>query len=142
MVAAIVHTGRKKYRKNGLSPVKTRQIMKIKKEPGAPDSFYDLVYRIARSIPRGRVTTYGAIAEAAGTRLSARMVGWAMNAAHRTKPPVPAHRVVNRKGVLTGKHHFPTPELMAQLLENEGVRIINDTVADFQQLFWSPPVKQ
>lgn len=118
------------------------QKMTEKKAAGSPLTFYETVFRIAKSIPRGRVTTYGAIAEAAGTRLSARMVGWAMNAAHNTWPPVPAHRVVNRNGILTGKHHFATPTLMQELLENEGVRVNNDIVVDFKKLFWDPAVKK
>ncbi|HUX83746.1 MAG TPA: MGMT family protein [Chitinophagaceae bacterium] len=104
-------------------------------------SFFEAVFRIARQIPKGRVTTYGAIAESAGTRLSARMVGWAMNSSHRSRPPVPAHRVVNRNGMLTGKNHFGTPTLMQELLEQEGVRVKNDTVVDFRKLFWDPSVK-
>jgi methylated-DNA-protein-cysteine methyltransferase-like protein len=113
--------------------------MEKKKENGS-DSFFEAVFRIARTIPRGRVTTFGAIAEAAGTRLSARMVGWAMNAAHSSTPRVPAHRVVNRNGMLTGKNHFASPTLMQELLESEGIRIKNDTVVDFEKLFWNPPV--
>ncbi|MHB1921697.1 MAG: MGMT family protein [Chitinophagaceae bacterium] len=101
-------------------------------------SFFDDVYSLVREIPPGRVTTYGAIAEACGTRLSARMVGWAMNAAHQGIFPVPAHRVVNRVGLLTGKHHFATPTLMQELLEQEGIRVSNDQVVDFKQIFWKP----
>ena len=102
------------------------------------DSFFEVVYQIVRKIPRGRVTSYGAIAEYAGIRLSARMVGWAMNAAHVASPPIPAHRVVNRNGMLTGKHHFATPTLMEDLLKSEGVRIKNDSVVDFEKRFWDP----
>ncbi|MGX5819932.1 MGMT family protein [Chitinophaga lutea] len=104
---------------------------------GAPD-FISAVFAIARRIPRGRVTSYGAIAESAGIRLSARMVGWAMHAAGRAHPPVPAHRVVNSKGLLTGKHHFATPTLMQELLEKEGVTVVNDQVRDFSKHFWDP----
>jgi methylated-DNA-protein-cysteine methyltransferase-like protein len=93
---------------------------------------------VARQIPKGRVTSYGAIAACLGTRLSARMVGWAMNSAGNAKPKVPAHRVVNRNGMLTGQHHFATPELMQQLLEKEGVKVKNDAVVDFKKLFWNP----
>jgi methylated-DNA-protein-cysteine methyltransferase-like protein len=106
---------------------------------GAKDSsFIEWVHDIARQIPLGRVTSYGAIAACLGTRLSARMVGWAMNASHLAESPVPAHRVVNRNGLLTGKHHFDPPEKMQQLLENEGVAVKNDKVVDFSRLFWDP----
>ncbi len=102
------------------------------------DSFFELVYDVVRKIPNGKVTSYGAIAEFLGTRLSARMVGWAMNAAHRVHPPVPAHRVLNRNGLLTGKHHFHHPDLMQELLENEGHTIIDDQVQNFEKVFWQP----
>lgn len=101
-------------------------------------SFFKDVYDVVRQIPKGRVTSYGAIAAYLGTKLSARMVGWAMNAAHIAKPKVPAHRVVNRNGMLTGKHHFPTPTLMEELLKKEKVEVNNDTVVDFEKLFWNP----
>ena len=99
-------------------------------------SYFDLVYAVARKIPRGRVTNYGAIADYLALG-AARMVGWALNHCHGMGD-VPAHRVVNRKGELSGRHHFEPPTLMAQLLENEGVRIENDCVADFKTLFWNP----
>ncbi len=102
------------------------------------DSFFTLVYVIVRQIPRGRVTSYGAIAAALGTRLSARMVGWAMNGAGRVKPKVPAHRVVNRVGLLSGKMHFAYPEQMQELLEKEGIKIKNDQVQNFKEKFWDP----
>jgi len=102
------------------------------------ESFFEMVYQVARQIPKGRVTSYGAIAACLGTKLSARMVGWAMNGAHHAKPKVPAHRVVNRNGMLTGKHHFSAPGLMQQLLEKEGVKVNNDTVVDFKNKFWDP----
>jgi methylated-DNA-protein-cysteine methyltransferase-like protein len=102
------------------------------------ESFFDLVYQIVRQIPAGRVTSYGAIAACLGTKLSARMVGWAMNSAHNPALNVPAHRVVNRNGMLTGKHHFATPDTMQQLLEQEGVAVKDDTVADFKNRFWDP----
>lgn len=102
------------------------------------NSFFELVYEVARQIPKGRVTSYGAIAACLGTRLSARMVGWAMNGAHRVKPAVPAHRVVNRNGMLTGKHHFHPPSKMQALLEKEGVRVKKDTIVDFRDVFWDP----
>lgn len=101
-------------------------------------SFFDNVYDVARQIPRGRVTSYGAIAKCLGTKLSARMVGWAMNGAGNLKPKVPAHRVVNRNGMLTGKHHFNPPDLMQQLLEKEGIKVKKDTVVDFEKIFWDP----
>lgn len=101
-------------------------------------SFFSLVYDIARQIPKGRVTSYGAIAAALGAKSSARMVGWAMNNAHAMKPAVPAHRVVNRQGLLTGKMHFSTPETMQRALEKEGIKVVNDQVQDFKKLFWDP----
>lgn len=96
------------------------------------------MYDVVRLIPKGRVTSYGAIAQYLGTRLSARMVGWAMNAAHHAKPKVPAHRVVNRNGMLTGKHHFSTPTLMEELLLKEKILVKNDKIVDFQKKFWDP----
>jgi methylated-DNA-protein-cysteine methyltransferase-like protein len=101
-------------------------------------SFIEWVHDIARQIPSGRVTSYGAIAACLGTRLSARMVGWAMNASHLAEKPVPAHRVVNRNGMLTGKLHFNPPEKMEKLLKNEGVSVKDDKVEDFKKLFWDP----
>jgi methylated-DNA-protein-cysteine methyltransferase related protein len=102
------------------------------------ESFFELVYQVARQIPRGRVTTYGAIAVCLGTKLSARMVGWAMNGAGKVRPKVPAHRVINRNGMLSGKHHFSPPGQMQVLLEKEGIKIKDDTVVDFARLFWDP----
>lgn len=101
------------------------------------ESFFEAVYAIVRQIPKGRVTSYGAIAAALGTRSSARMVGWAMNASHILKG-IPAHRVVNRKGLLTGKMHFAYPDQMQELLEKEGVKVIEDEVQDFEKRFWNP----
>ncbi len=100
-------------------------------------SFFESVYDVVRLIPKGRVTSYGAIARYLGSGGSARMVGWAMNAAHAL-PDVPAHRVVNRNGMLSGKAHFSTPERMQELLEAEAVTVINDQVQLFDQLFWDP----
>lgn len=100
-------------------------------------SFFEKVYEVAREIPYGRVTSYGAIAEFLGSKGSARMVGWAMNACHN-RPDVPAHRVVNRNGLLTGKHHFPGTNLMQQLLESEGITIQNNQIQDFSLVFWHP----
>ncbi len=101
------------------------------------DSFFERVYAIVRQIPYGRVTSYGAIAKALGTTRSARMVGWAMNASHGLED-VPAHRVVNRKGLLTGKHHFDGTYLMQQLLESEGVSIKDNQIVDLEKYFWEP----
>ncbi len=104
------------------------------KQPGRPDFFRD-VYEVVKLIPRGRVTSYGAIAAYLGTKMSARMVGWAMNGA---PAGVPAHRVVNRNGLLTGKHHFATPHTMQNLLEEEGIQVVNDQIVDFKRHFWDP----
>jgi methylated-DNA-protein-cysteine methyltransferase-like protein len=101
------------------------------------DSFFERVYVIVRQIPYGRVTSYGAIAKALGTARSARMVGWAMNASHGLED-VPAHRVVNRKGLLTGKHHFEGTNLMQQLLESEGIKIQNNQIIDLEKYYWEP----
>ncbi len=104
-----------------------------------PDTlnFFERVYQVAAQIPYGRVTSYGAIAKFLGAARSSRMVGWAMNGAGN-RPEVPAHRVVNRIGLLTGKHHFPQTNLMEQLLENEGVAVKDDKVIDFKDHFWDP----
>lgn len=101
-------------------------------------SFFENVYDVVRQIPAGRVTSYGAIAGYLGLRGSARMVGWAMNAAHTQVNDVPAHRVVNRNGQLTGKHHFGGLLIMQQLLESEGIEIENNGVKKFNELFWNP----
>jgi methylated-DNA-protein-cysteine methyltransferase related protein len=101
-------------------------------------SFFEDVYAVVRQIPKGRITSFGAIANYLGTKLSARMVGWAMNGAHCVSPKVPAHRVVNRNGMLSGKAHFATPTLMEELLLKEKIKIENDTVVDFEGLFWDP----
>lgn len=102
------------------------------------DSFFDQVYEIVRLIPKGRVTTYGAIAKALGTAKSSRLVGNAMMLAHDPGLNVPAHRVVNRNGLLTGRHHFDTPSQMRELLEKDGVVVLNDQVQGFEQVFWDP----
>lgn len=101
-------------------------------------SFFEAVYQIVRLIPAGRVTSYGAIAAALGSKKSARMVGWAMNSSHGVQPPIPAHRVVNRKGLLTGFMHFETAQKMKNLLESEGVQVIDHQVQNFQTLHWDP----
>ncbi len=103
-----------------------------------PIDFYQKVYAVVRRIPYGRVTTYGAIARYLGSGISARTVGWALNASHRLCKPIPAHRVVNRIGMLTGKHHFATPTLMQELLEQEGVVVRDDCVQHFVRFFWDP----
>lgn len=121
--------------------VKRKTITRLRavKPSGKKDeNFFELVYDVARQIPRGRVTSYGAIARCLGTKMSARMVGWAMNGAGKVKPKVPAHRVVNRNGMLSGKHHFATPDQMEMLLKKEGVRVKNDIIIDFEKLFWDP----
>lgn len=102
------------------------------------EDFFQNVYDVVRLIPKGRVTSYGAIAKYLGMARSSRMVGWAMNAAHSQKKQVPAHRVVNRNGELTGKHHFSTPYLMQELLEKEGIKVIKDAIKNFDTLFWDP----
>jgi methylated-DNA-protein-cysteine methyltransferase-like protein len=107
--------------------------------PDKPN-YFDLVYQVVREIPKGRVTSYGAIAHYLGLKSGARMVGYAMNAAHAL-PDVPAHRVVNRQGLLTGKYHFATPTLMEELLLAEGVQVKNDQVQDFSTRFWNPEIE-
>jgi methylated-DNA-protein-cysteine methyltransferase related protein len=116
---------------------------KAKPVSGQPKeySFFDDVYDVVRQIPKGRVTSYGAIASYLGTKLSARMVGWAMNGAHNVKPKVPAQRVVNRNGMLSGKAHFGTPTAMEELLKKDGVKVKDDTVVDFEKHFWDPAVE-
>ncbi|RYZ99487.1 MAG: MGMT family protein, partial [Sphingobacteriaceae bacterium] len=99
------------------------------------------VYAIVRQVPKGRVTTYGAIANYLGTKLSARMVGWAMNASFVVTPKVPAQRVVNRNGMLSGRAHFETPTHMEELLNKEGIKIKNDTIIDFEKHFWDPAIE-
>lgn len=103
--------------------------------------FFLRVYEVVRQIPPGRVTSYGAIARYLGTGGSARMVGWAMNAAHSQSEFVPAHRVVNRNGLLTGKHHFDTPDAMRELLENEGITVDGEKIVNFDEHFWDPAVE-
>ena len=102
------------------------------------ENFFEKVFAVVKKIPRGRVTNYGAIANYLGTGLSARTVGWAMNSSHILVPPIPAHRVVNRNGLLTGKNHFATPTLMEELLAAEGVEVVDDKITDFKKLFWNP----
>lgn len=105
------------------------------------NDFFQNVFDVVRLIPKGRVTSYGAIAKYLGTGGSSRLVGWAMNASHKVKPKVPAHRVVNRNGMLTGKAHFATPTLMEELLLKEKIKVKNETVLDFEKLFWDPSIE-
>jgi methylated-DNA-protein-cysteine methyltransferase-like protein len=128
---------------NEMAKVKSNSQGKAKLSTVTPSgrkdqSFFELVYQVARQIPYGRVTSYGAIAACLGTKLSARMVGWAMNGAHEVGSDIPAHRVVNRVGMLTGKFHFGSPDRMQQLLEKEGIKIEEDKVVHFKTLFWDP----
>jgi methylated-DNA-protein-cysteine methyltransferase-like protein len=102
------------------------------------ENFFELVFDVVRQVPKGRVTSYGAIAACLGTKLSARMVGWAMNSCGNVKPKVPAHRVVNRLGILSGKHHFKPPSKMEELLKKEGVKVKEDKIINFDKIFWDP----
>jgi methylated-DNA-protein-cysteine methyltransferase-like protein len=115
-----------------------KMLNKIQPSGKREESFFELVYEVARQIPYGRVTSYGAIAACLGTKLSARMVGWAMNGADKINPTVPAHRVVNRVGLLSGKHHFRPPGKMEKLLKKEGIRVKDDVIVDFKEKFWDP----
>jgi methylated-DNA-protein-cysteine methyltransferase-like protein len=119
---------------------KIRKTFTVRLMPGKTGSFFNDVWDVVRQVPRGRVTTYGAIAQYLGTRMSARMVGWAMNAAH-VLPDVPAQRVVNRNGMLSGKAHFGTPTRMQELLEADGVVVKNNQVQNFKIIFWNPTVE-
>lgn len=130
-------------KKKAAAKAKKKATTKGEKAPAASKTstsytFFENVYEVARLIPKGRVTSYGAIAKYLGTGRSARTVGYAMNNSAIQTPHVPAHRVLNRNGMLTGKHHFGTPDLMQQLLEKEGIKVKNDTVVDFERLFWDP----
>ena len=114
------------------------KISKIRPSGKREESFFELVYEVARQIPYGRVTSYGAIAACLGTKLSARMVGWAMNGADKVNPSIPAHRVVNRVGLLSGKHHFKPPGKMEGLLKKEGILVKDDKIVNFSEKFWDP----
>jgi len=114
------------------------KLKSIKPSGKKDESFFELVYEVARQIPKGKVTSYGAIAACLGAKSSARMVGWAMNGAGRIKPKVPAHRVVNRIGMLSGKHHFSPPGSMERSLKKEGIKVKNDKIIDFEKHFWDP----
>lgn len=120
-------------------PSKTKG--QVKRDEGAVKSnrnFFEDVFAVVRLIPPGRVTNYGSIAKYLGSGLSSRMVGWAMNASHQSPEKVPAHRVVNRNGLLSGKHHFETPTAMQELLEKEGILIKDNQVVDFRKICWDP----
>ena len=117
------------------NPEKPRQVNPSGKKD---ENFFELVYEVARQIPKGRVTSYGAIAASLGAKSSARMVGWAMNSCHRVRPKVPAHRVVNRLGILSGAAHFTPAGSMQVLLKKEGIKIKNNQVQDFEKHFWDP----
>lgn len=116
-----------------------KQSLKKLLPSGSPENdFFNQVWDLVRQIPKGRVTSYGAIAAALGVKSGARMVGWAMNSSHGQNPIVPAHRVVNRMGQLSGKNHFASPTLMQELLEKEKIKVINDQIIDFEKHFWDP----
>ena len=124
-----------------IKPIKQKAVtVAVQKSTVKEYSFFEDVYDVVRQIPKGRVTSYGAIANYLGTKLSARMVGWAMNAATNAKPKVPAQRVVNRNGMLSGKHHFATPTLMEELLKKDGITVKDETVVNFKEKLWDPAV--
>lgn len=124
-----------------IKPIKQRAVATATQKSTVKEySFFEDVYDVVRQIPKGRVTSYGAIANYLGTKLSARMVGWAMNAASNAKPKVPAQRVVNRNGMLSGKHHFGTPTLMEELLKKDGITVKDETVVNFKEKLWDPAV--
>ena len=116
-------------------------VISLELKTASMTDFYDKVYEVVRLIPPGKVTSYGAIATFLGSAQSSRMVGWAMNNAHVQEKYVPAHRVVNRNGLLTGKHHFGTRTAMQELLEAEGIRVIDDQICDFEKHFWNPVIE-
>lgn len=122
-------------------PISTEKPKAILPSGRKDASFFEQVYEVVRLIPKGRVTSYGAIAAYLGTRMSARMVGWAMNGAHHVTPKVPAHRVVNRNGMLSGKAHFSTPTLMEELLAKEKIFVKEDIIQDFKTKYWDPSVE-
>jgi methylated-DNA-protein-cysteine methyltransferase related protein len=126
-----------KTSKKNKKPLRVK-LSSVKPSGKKEESFFTLVYDVVRQIPRGRVTSYGAIAACLGTKLSARMVGWAMNIAHDPSLKIPAHRVVNRNGMLTGKLHFGGPDEMQKKLEKERIKVVDDKIADFKKVFWNP----
>jgi len=113
----------------------------MKSESSTPPDFFDMVYQVVRLIPKGRVTSYGAIAKYLGAAGSSRLVGYAMHGAHNQKPKVPAHRVVNRNGLLTGKHHFANPYEMQELLAKEKIKVVDDKIIDFAKYYWDPHIE-
>ena len=121
-----------------LKKISSKKLRSVKPSGKNDQSFFELVFEVVRQIPKGKVTSYGAIAAALGAKTSARMVGWAMNSSSRVRPKVPAHRVVNRKGLLTGKVHFAYPGQMQELLEKEGIIVKDDQVQAFEKIFWDP----
>jgi methylated-DNA-protein-cysteine methyltransferase-like protein len=124
-----------------MAPKKSSYKLKTVLPSGAKDiSFFEQVFEVVKLIPKGRVSSYGAIAHFLGTKSSARMVGWAMNAAHALHD-IPAHRVVNRNGMLSGKMHFATPTRMEELLKKEKIQVVNDQIVDFQIKFWDPLIE-
>ena len=124
-----------------MAPKKSSYKLKTVLPSGAKDiSFFEQVFEVVKLIPKGRVSSYGAIAHFLGTKSSARMVGWAMNAAHALHD-IPAHRVVNRNGMLSGKMHFATPTRMEELLKKEKIKVVNDQIVDFQIKFWDPLIE-
>lgn len=129
------------------TPKKSAKVIAVEKPKsilpsGRKDvSFFEQVYDVVRLVPKGRVTSYGAVAAYLGTKMSARMVGWAMNGAHHVSPKVPAHRVVNRNGMLSGKAHFATPTLMEELLAKEKIVVKDDIIQDFKAKYWDPSIE-
>ena len=117
------------------------KLKSVKPSGKRDDNFFELVYQVVRQIPKGRVTSYGAVAACLGIKSSARMVGWAMNSSGGIRPKVPAHRVVNRNGMLSGKHHFKTPILMENLLKKEGIKVREDKIVEYEKLFWDPAIE-
>ena len=123
------------------NPISKPKLKDLEPSGSRDQSFFEQVYEVARQIPYGRVTSFGAIAACLGAKSSARMVGWAMNGAGKMKPAIPAHRVVNRVGLLSGKIHFKPPGRMEQLLKKEGVLVKDDQVVNFKDKFWDPSVE-
>ena len=117
------------------------KLKSVKPSGKRDDNFFELVYQVVRQIPKGRITSYGAVAACLGIKSSARMVGWAMNGSGNIRPKVPAHRVVNRNGMLSGKHHFKTPSTMEKLLKKEGIKVKEDKIVGFENLFWDPAIE-
>ena len=124
--------------KNKKALLKSSLLKSVQPSGKKEENFFVLVFQVVRQIPKGRVPPYGAVAAALGAKSSARMVGWALNGCRHLRPKVPAQRVVNRQGLLTGKIHFDYPEQMQELLEKEGVKVKDDQVVDFEKCFWDP----